>query len=206
MFAAPLFITTMAALAATAEANATVDEEPAADHRHRRARHQDTLPRPRPTRRSRTFHSRSASSPGSRSTTRRCARSAMFCAIVPGARAAQGEGHRDQIVLRGNNSTADFFVDGLRDDVQYYPRTLQSRPGRSSEGPQCDDLRARRRRRDRQPRQQAAGRQICRAGAVSADSEGAWHWRGRHQSAARRRALGRLNAVYEKFDNLPRRI
>jgi len=39
---------------------------------------------------------------------------------VPGAQVAQGEGHRDQIVLRGNNSTADFFLDGLRDDVQYY--------------------------------------------------------------------------------------
>lgn len=39
---------------------------------------------------------------------------------VPGAQVAQGEGHRDQIVLRGNNSTADFFVDGMRDDVQYY--------------------------------------------------------------------------------------
>lgn len=39
---------------------------------------------------------------------------------VPGGQIAQGEGHRDQIVLRGNNSTADFFIDGLRDDVQYY--------------------------------------------------------------------------------------
>ena len=39
---------------------------------------------------------------------------------VPGAVISQGEGHRDQIILRGNNSTADFFVDGLRDDVQYY--------------------------------------------------------------------------------------
>jgi catecholate siderophore receptor len=39
---------------------------------------------------------------------------------VPGGQVAQGEGHRDQIVLRGNNTTADFFVDGLRDDVQYY--------------------------------------------------------------------------------------
>jgi catecholate siderophore receptor len=39
---------------------------------------------------------------------------------VPGAVVSQGEGHRDQIVLRGNSSTADFFVDGLRDDVQYY--------------------------------------------------------------------------------------
>jgi len=40
--------------------------------------------------------------------------------FVPGAIAAQGEGNRDQIVLRGNNSTADFFIDGQRDDVQYY--------------------------------------------------------------------------------------
>ena len=39
---------------------------------------------------------------------------------VPGLSAGQGEGNRDQITLRGNNSTADFFVDGLRDDVQYF--------------------------------------------------------------------------------------
>jgi len=39
---------------------------------------------------------------------------------VPGATHSQGEGHRDQIILRGNSSTADFFVDGIRDDVQYY--------------------------------------------------------------------------------------
>lgn len=40
--------------------------------------------------------------------------------FVPGAVGAQGEGNRDQIVLRGTNSTADFFVDGVRDDVQYF--------------------------------------------------------------------------------------
>lgn len=40
--------------------------------------------------------------------------------LVPGISAGQGEGHRDQLTFRGNNSTADFFVDGLRDDVQYY--------------------------------------------------------------------------------------
>ena len=39
---------------------------------------------------------------------------------VAGATTGQGEGHRDQPTLRGNNATADFFVDGLRDDVQYY--------------------------------------------------------------------------------------
>ena len=40
--------------------------------------------------------------------------------FTPGATIGQGEGHRDQITLRGNNTTADFFVDGLRDDVQYF--------------------------------------------------------------------------------------
>lgn len=39
---------------------------------------------------------------------------------VPGVGTAQGEGNRDTAVFRGNSSTADFFVDGLRDDVQYY--------------------------------------------------------------------------------------
>lgn len=38
---------------------------------------------------------------------------------VPGVTVAQGEGHRDAPVLRGNVTTADFFVDGLRDDLQY---------------------------------------------------------------------------------------
>ena len=39
---------------------------------------------------------------------------------VPGVGTAQGEGNRDTVVLRGNSSTGDYFVDGLRDDVQYY--------------------------------------------------------------------------------------
>ena len=39
---------------------------------------------------------------------------------VPGATVGQGEGNRDQITLRGQNTTADFFIDGVRDDVQYY--------------------------------------------------------------------------------------
>lgn len=42
---------------------------------------------------------------------------------VPGVTLGQGEGHRDQITLRGQSSTADFFVDGIRDDAQYYRPT-----------------------------------------------------------------------------------
>ncbi|MEC9227882.1 MAG: TonB-dependent receptor plug domain-containing protein, partial [Verrucomicrobiota bacterium] len=39
---------------------------------------------------------------------------------TPGVNTSQGEGHRDAVVFRGVRSTADFFVDGVRDDVQYY--------------------------------------------------------------------------------------
>jgi len=39
---------------------------------------------------------------------------------IPGTTIGQGEGNRDQITLRGQNTTADFFLDGVRDDVQYY--------------------------------------------------------------------------------------
>lgn len=39
---------------------------------------------------------------------------------VPGVTVGQGEGNRDQITLRGQNTTADFFLDGVRDDTQYY--------------------------------------------------------------------------------------
>tara|TARA_B100000161_G_scaffold181302_1_gene130656 strand:- start:131 stop:2203 length:2073 start_codon:yes stop_codon:yes gene_type:complete len=39
---------------------------------------------------------------------------------TPGVNTSQGEGHRDSVVFRGVRSTADFFQDGVRDDVQYY--------------------------------------------------------------------------------------
>ncbi|MEM7082999.1 MAG: TonB-dependent siderophore receptor [Pseudomonadota bacterium] len=39
---------------------------------------------------------------------------------TPGVNTSQGEGHRDAVVFRGVRSTADFFIDGVRDDVQYY--------------------------------------------------------------------------------------
>lgn len=38
---------------------------------------------------------------------------------VPGVQMAQGEGHRDAPIFRGNTSTADFYINGMRDDVQY---------------------------------------------------------------------------------------
>ena len=45
---------------------------------------------------------------------------AELLTFVPGATPGTGESNRDQITLRGNNTTADFFIDGIRDDVQYF--------------------------------------------------------------------------------------
>ena len=39
---------------------------------------------------------------------------------VPGVGLETGEGHRDEVFIRGQETTADFYLDGLRDDAQYY--------------------------------------------------------------------------------------
>jgi catecholate siderophore receptor len=39
---------------------------------------------------------------------------------VPGLIPHQGESHRDDLIIRGQRSNADFYVNGIRDDVQYF--------------------------------------------------------------------------------------
>jgi catecholate siderophore receptor len=39
---------------------------------------------------------------------------------APGIASHQGENNRDQVIIRGQSTSADFFRDGQRDDVQYY--------------------------------------------------------------------------------------
>ncbi len=39
---------------------------------------------------------------------------------VAGISLETGEGHRDEIFIRGQETTADFYLNGLRDDAQYY--------------------------------------------------------------------------------------
>jgi catecholate siderophore receptor len=39
---------------------------------------------------------------------------------VPGVSVHQGEGNRDELVIRGVDSSANFYVNGFRDDVQYF--------------------------------------------------------------------------------------
>jgi catecholate siderophore receptor len=40
--------------------------------------------------------------------------------FVPGIQQHQGENNRDQVIIRGNNSSADFYLNGVRDDAQYF--------------------------------------------------------------------------------------
>jgi len=40
--------------------------------------------------------------------------------FVAGVSLESGEGHRDEVFIRGQESTADFYLNGLRDDAQYY--------------------------------------------------------------------------------------
>ncbi len=39
---------------------------------------------------------------------------------TPGVGTAQGEGNRETFIFRGQTTTGDFFIDGVRDDTQYY--------------------------------------------------------------------------------------
>lgn len=39
---------------------------------------------------------------------------------APGVSVHQGEGNRDEFVIRGVKTKADFFIDGVRDDTEYY--------------------------------------------------------------------------------------
>ena len=120
---------------------------------------------------------------------------------VPGATVASGEGHRDQIILRGQNTTADFFVDGIRDDVQYY-RGLYNLDrvevlkgpnamifGRGGGGGIVNRVTKR-----------ADGDRLI-AGALSIDTHGAWGGAVDLGMGLGGGLSGRLNAVYETFDS-----
>lgn len=120
---------------------------------------------------------------------------------VPGASPAQGEGHRDQVVLRGNNTTADFFIDGLRDDAQYYrplynldrvevlrgPNAMTF--GRGGGGGVVNRV-------TKQPLFETFG-----TGTASVDSFGAWSIDGDANVPLNEQVAARLNAVREAFRN-----
>jgi catecholate siderophore receptor len=121
---------------------------------------------------------------------------------VPGAAVTSGEGHRDAIILRGNNSTADFFVDGIRDDVQYY-RGLYNLDrievlkgpnamifGRGGGGGVVNRV-------TKRPDERGQFVQT----ALAPNSLGAWYGQADLNSPFGEAFAGRLNGVYEEFDS-----
>ncbi|MDT0509416.1 TonB-dependent siderophore receptor [Novosphingobium sp. MMS21-SN21R] len=121
---------------------------------------------------------------------------------VPGVVLGQGEGHRDQITLRGQSTTADFYLDGLRDDTQYY-RSLYNIErvevlkganallfGRGGGGGVIN----------RVSKTPDLGR--TKGGAdINVDSFGAFALAADLNQPLTEQVAGRLNATYEEFDN-----
>jgi catecholate siderophore receptor len=122
--------------------------------------------------------------------------------LVPGVSAGQGEGHRDQLTFRGNNSTADFFVDGLRDDVQYFRSFYNIERVEVHKGPNAmvfgrgggGGLI------NRITKGALVGENRSEA-AASLDSFGAWYIVGDANVTLGTAAGLRLNAFYESLDN-----
>ncbi len=120
---------------------------------------------------------------------------------IPGTTVGQGEGNRDQITLRGQNSTADFFLDGVRDDVQYYrglynierveilkgPYALIF--GRGGGGGIINRV------------QKSPQDEIFYAGQASINSFGAYDFSADLNAPLGDSAAVRLNAVYENLDS-----
>ena len=121
---------------------------------------------------------------------------------VPGISMESGEGHRDEIFIRGQETTADFYVDGLRDDAQYY-RSLYNISrvevlkganalifGRGAGGGAVNRVTKR-----------ADLSTQATAGAASVDSFGAFALLADVNQPVSDNVALRVNATYEEFDN-----
>lgn len=121
---------------------------------------------------------------------------------VPGTTVGQGEGNRDQITLRGQNTTADFFLDGVRDDTQYFRGLYNLERVEVLKGPYAlifgrggggGII-------NRVQKTPSAGGAFA-SGRASANSFGAWDLSADMNAPIGAVAAVRLNGVYEKLDN-----
>jgi catecholate siderophore receptor len=121
---------------------------------------------------------------------------------TPGASIGQGEGNRDQITIRGQNTTADFFVDGIRDDVQYFRPLYNIERVEIHKGPNAmifgrggggGII-------NRVTKSPIADRQFGEATA-SVDSFGAYFLSGDLNLPVGDTAAFRINGLYEEFNN-----
>ena len=121
---------------------------------------------------------------------------------TPGASIGQGEGNRDQITIRGQNTTADFFVDGIRDDVQYFRPLYNIERVEIHKGPNAmifgrgggGGIV------NRVTKSPIADRQFGEATA-SVDSFGAYYLAGDLNLPVGDMAAFRINGLYEEFNN-----
>ena len=121
---------------------------------------------------------------------------------VPGTTVGQGEGNRDQITLRGQNTTADFFLDGVRDDTQYFRGLYNLERVEVLKGPYAlifgrggggGII-------NRVQKTPSAGGSFA-SGRMSANSFGAWDVSADLNAPIGAMAAVRLNGVYEQLDN-----
>lgn len=121
---------------------------------------------------------------------------------VPGTTVGQGEGNRDQITLRGQNTTADFFLDGVRDDTQYFRGLYNLERVEVLKGPYAlifgrggggGII-------NRVQKTPSAGGAFA-SGGVSGNSFGAWDVSADINAPIGAMAAARFNAVYEQLDN-----
>lgn len=121
---------------------------------------------------------------------------------IPGVSLETGEGHRDEVFIRGQETTADFYIDGLRDDAQYY-RSLYNIErvevlkganalifGRGAGGGAINRVAKR-----------AAPGVTFAKGEASGDTFGAFALLGDANLPMGESVALRLNATYEEFDN-----
>lgn len=121
---------------------------------------------------------------------------------TPGVNSTQGEGHRDAVVFRGVRSTADFFIDGVRDDVQYYRGLYNLEQVEILRGPNAllfgrggtgGIL-------NRVTKKGVIG-ETFGGGAVAVDTFGEWSVQGDVNFAAGENVAVRVNASYEDLAN-----
>ncbi len=122
--------------------------------------------------------------------------------FVPGVSMESGEGHRDEVFIRGQETTADFYLDGLRDDAEYY-RPLYNIErveivkganalifGRGAGGGAIN----------RVSKRAPLGRELL-GGNASIDTFGAFNISGDLAAPLSGNIAVRLNATYEEFAN-----
>lgn len=121
---------------------------------------------------------------------------------TPGTSIGQGEGNRDQITIRGQNTTADFFIDGIRDDVQYFRPLYNLERVEIHKGPNAmifgrggggGII-------NRVTKSPIAG-ETFGSTTASVDSFGAFYLSGDVNAAIADNVAFRINGLYEEFNN-----